>query len=77
VIGRVFTEDIPLPCHHNRFHFPRTGSVMSAVTVTWITEQTVRVGLYPYHFPREESSNEMASFPKVLAYIIFFAQDQI
>jgi hypothetical protein len=75
VIGRVFTKDMPLPCHHNRFHFPRTGCVVSAVT--WIMEQTVRAGLFPYHFPREESSNEMASFPKVLAYIIFFAQDQI
>jgi hypothetical protein len=75
VIGRVITKEMPLPCHHNRFHFPRTRVVMSAVT--WITEQTVRAGLSPYHFPREECSNEMVSFPKVLAYIIFFAQDQI
>lgn len=75
VIGRVFTKDMLLPWHHNRFHFPRTGGVVSAVT--WITEQMVRAGLYPYHFPREESSNEMASFPKVFVYIIFFAQEQI
>jgi hypothetical protein len=48
---------------------------MSAVT--WIAEQTVRAGLYPYYFPWEESSDEMASFPKLWAYMIIFAQDPV
>jgi hypothetical protein len=48
---------------------------MSAVI--WIAEQTVRAGLYPYHFPWEESGDEMASFPKLWAYIIIFAQDKV
>ena len=34
-------------------------------------------GLYPHYFPWEESSYEVASFPKVLVYIIIFAQDQV
>ncbi len=75
VIRRVFTKDVLLPSHHSRFHFPRTGGVVSAVT--WVAEQTVRAGLYPYHFPREEGGYEMASSPKILGYIIFFAQDHV
>ena len=45
--------------------------------VTWIAEQTVGAGLYPYHFPRKENGDEMACFPQLGAYIVFFAQDQV
>lgn len=48
---------------------------MSALTR--FPEQTVRAGLYPYHFPWEESGDELVSFPQFLAYVIFFAQDQV
>jgi hypothetical protein len=64
-------EGHALHCHHNRFHFPRLPSHGSR------NKRCARAFIPTVPLSTGGEQQEMASFPTVLAYIIFFTQDQI